>query len=121
MEVGEDGAQPGEIRPMEAVPIDGAHRDDPNADGRCACTDRLEQLLALRHRYLLGVVQGGQRAHARAAQRLVVEENPRDDQRAGERAPPGLVRARYEADAELAIETEEALAAGSSHAAECTS
>ena len=42
-------------------------------------------------------------------------------ERAREAAAPGLVRARHEADVELAIETEEALAAGSSHAAECTS
>ena len=51
-------------------------------------------------------------------QRSVVEENSGDDEGAGERPTPRLVGARNEADVELAIEPEEPLAAGSSHAAE---
>ena len=37
-------------------------------------------------------------------QRLVVEEHARDDERPGEAAPPGLVHARDEPQAELAVE-----------------
>ena len=61
-----------------------------------------------------------ERPDARAAERLV-EEHAGDDEWPGERAASRLVGARDEAHAELAIESEETLAAGSSHAAESTS
>ena len=44
------------------------------------------------------------------AQRAVVEQDARDDERAGERAAPRLVRAGDEARAEAAIEAQELLA-----------
>ena len=117
----EHGTQPGEIRAMEAVPIDRTDGHDPDADRGRARSDGLVQHLALLDRDLLRVVQRGERPDARAAQRVVVEEHAGDDERPRERAASRLVRARDEAHAELAIESEEALAAGSSHAAESTS
>jgi hypothetical protein len=53
-----------------------------------------------------------------AAERAIVEEHAGDDERPGERSPPGLVRTRHEAHAEPAIVCEEPLAARAGHAAE---
>src|SRR6476659_8163081 len=64
---------------------------------------------------LLGVVQQGKRPDPMSAQRLVVEEHPRDDERAGERAAARLVRARDEADAEPAVVSKQALAGRERH------
>ena len=106
---------------METMPIDRAHGHDPHADRGRARSDGLVQRFTLLDRDLLRVVQGRERPDARAAQRVVVEEDAGDDERPCERPAPRLVRARDEPHAELAIESEEALAAGSSHAAESTS
>ena len=121
VQIREHGPQAGEIRAVEAVPIDRAHGDDPDADRGRARSDGLVQPFTLLDRDLLRVVQERERTDARAAQRVVVEEDAGDDEWPCERTPPRLIRARDEPHAELAIESEEALAAGSSHAAECTS
>ena len=107
---------------MEAVPIDGAHRNDPDADRGCAHADGLEEHLALLDRDLLRVVERCERPDARAAERLVVEEHLKRRAGPAQRASRvRLVGARDEAHAELAIESEKTLAGGSSHAAESTS
>ena len=93
--------------PLRSISPAGTNRTliaDAHAD------DRMEELLALRVRELLRVVQRRQRPNARAAQQLVVEKDSGDDERACERAATGLVRSRDEAHAELAIDAEEALA-----------
>ena len=106
---------------MEAVPIDRADGDDSDADRGRTRTDGLVQHFTLLDRDLLRVVQGRERPDARAAQRVVVEEDAGDDERPCERPASCLVRTRDEPHVELPIESEEALAAGSSHAAESTS
>ena len=118
MKVGQHGPQTGEVRAMQPVEVDRPDRHDPNADRRRARADRLVQRLALGHRHLLGVVQRRERPDPRTTEPPVVEENARDDERPGERAATGLVGTRHEAHVELAIEPEESLTAGSSHAAE---
>ena len=101
-----------------AVAVDRADGHHPYADRRRAGSDRLEERLALGHRDLLRVVQRRERPDARPAELLVVEEDSGNDERPGERPAARLVGARDEARVELAIEPEEPLAAGSSHAAE---
>ncbi len=103
---------------MEPVPIDLAVRNHADADRRRARSDGLEQELALLDGDLLRVVQRREGPDARPAQLLVVEEHTSDDERARERPAACLVRSSDEARAELAIEPEETLAGGSSHAAE---
>ena len=70
----------------------------------------MEERLALVGRHLLRVVQRGEPPDARAAKELVVEQDAGDDERPGERASPGLVRARDEADAETPVVCEKPLA-----------
>ena len=118
MEICEHGPETGEIRAVEAVPVDRANRNDADADRGRAGRDRLEERLALLHGDLLRVVQRRERPHASPAQLLVVEEDARDDEGAGERSASGLVGPGDEANVELPIEPEKSLAAGSSHAAE---
>ena len=55
---------------------------------------------------LLRVVQPRERAAIRQRQPLEIEQDGRSDQRAGERAPSGLVGPGYEAPFERAIEGE---------------
>src|SRR5262245_40752114 len=120
MEVGEHRPESREVRAVQPVAVDRPDGHDPNADRRGARSDGLEERLALLDRDLLGVVQPCERAHAGTTQRLIVEEHARDDERPGERATARLVRTRDVADAELAVEPEETLAAGPSHAADNT-
>ena len=103
---------------MQAVPVDSPDRHDADADRRCAGTDRLEQGFAALDRDLLRVVQRRERPDARSTQLVVVEEDTRNHERAGERSTTGFVGSGNEAGVELPIEPEEPLAAGSSHAAE---
>ena len=103
---------------MQPVPVDRPHRHDAHADRSRAGADGLEQRLTLLDRHLFRVVQRRERPDAWAAELLVVEEHAGDDERACERPATGLVGARDEARVELAVEPEETLAAGSSHAAE---
>ena len=115
MQVGEDGPQAREIRAMEPGAVDISDGHDPDADARRAADDAVEELLALLVADLLRVVQARERADTRAAQRGVVEEDPRDDERPGERASARLVCTRDEADAEAAVVCEEALAGRATH------
>ena len=103
---------------MQAVPVDSPDRHDADADRRCAGTDRLEQGFAALDRDLLRVVQRRERPDARSTQLVVVEEDTCDDERTGERSATCLVGSGHEPRVELSIESEEPLAAGSSHAAE---
>jgi len=61
------------------------------------------ETLALVRLDLLGVVQAGERADAVAAERPVVEQDARDDERAGERAASRLVRAGDEPRTEAPV------------------
>src|ERR687896_362073 len=90
-------------------PADAA-RGDGDARGR-AQHARIE-LLAHLGRVLLGVVERGERAQVRERQPLVVEQHGRRHERAGEAAAARLVGPGDEADAEPAVEPEEAAAGG---------
>jgi hypothetical protein len=57
--------------------------------------------------HLLRVVEERERPDRVVAQTLVVEEDARGDERPGQAAAAGLVRARDEADAETAVEGEQ--------------
>jgi hypothetical protein len=76
----------------------------------------VEEALTLLEGDLLGVVQLRKWPHAVAAQRGVVEEDSRGDQRAGERPAARLVGAGHEASAELAVAAEQSLALARRHA-----
>ncbi len=117
-QIRENGAQRGEIRPMEARPVDLESGHDADADLRSAPQDCFEQRLALFLRDLLRVIESRERTHPRTAQRFVVEKNAGDDERTGKRAASRLVRPRDVANAEASVVCEEPLAAGTSHAAE---
>ena len=95
---------------MEAVAVDRAGRDHADDDLLRAGQHGVEELLAPLGRALLRVVQEPERADAVVAQRAVVEEDARDDQRPRERPAPGLVDPGDVAGAEAPIEAEEALA-----------
>ena len=118
VEVVEDCPQCGEVRAVQAVSVDLPHGDDPDADPRGALDHGVEEGLALVVSHLLRVVQRGEAPYAGAAELRVVEQHAGDDERAGERPPSGLVRARDVTDAEAPVEPEKALAGGASHAAE---
>src|SRR5919106_423494 len=115
MQVCENGTEAGEIRAVEPGAVDLAVRHETHADLRRTAHDRVEERLALIVRELLRVVQVAERADAVAVQGGIVEEDARDDEGAGERAAPGLVGTRDEADAELSIVCEEPLAWWSGH------
>ena len=95
---------------MQAATVDLDRRDDADDDAGRAAEHRVEELLALGVRALLGVVEASERPRAGVAQALVVEQHAGDDQRAGERAAAGLVRARHPARAEAPVEAEQPLA-----------
>jgi hypothetical protein len=105
-------AKGGEVGLVQAAAVDRAHaaRDHVHAQG--AAQDERVELLARLGGVLLGVVQGAQRAQLARGDRVVVEQHPGGDQRAGEAAAPGLVRAGHQARAERAVESEQAPAAG---------
>ncbi len=93
---------------MQAAAVDAAHaaRDDVDLDRRAQ--HEREQRLARRGVVLLGVVQRAERADLADAERLEVEEDGGRDERPGEAAAAGLVGARHPADAEAAVEAEQA-------------
>ena len=103
---------------MQAVPVDRPDGNDADADRGRARSDRLVQRLAVLDGDLFRVVERGKRSDARSPQLVVVEEDTRNHERAGERSTTCLVGSGHEARVELPIEPEETLAAGSSHAAE---
>ena len=76
---------------MQPVAVDLAPADRAHDDALRAADHRAEERLALGLAALLRVVQAGQRADAVVAQARVVEQDAGDDQRPGERPPPGLV------------------------------
>ena len=111
-------SEPPQVRAVEPVAVDVGGRDHAHRHLRRGEEHRLEELLAGLGLDLLRVVEEREGARPVAVQELVVEEDAGDDERAGERAPAGLVRAGDEADAEPAVVAKEPLADGSGHAAE---
>ena len=103
---------------MQAVAVDLGGRDHLRTTRSAQPSTAAEQLLALLRRDLLRVVQQRERADAVVAQAGVVEQDSGDDERARERTAAGLVGARDEACAELAIEAEEAVNRGAGHGGE---
>ncbi len=120
MEVREDSAQSREVRAVQPRSVDLARGHDPDAHAGRSRQHGLEKNLAVLSRHLLGVVQCRERSNPRAPQQVVVEEHTGDDERPCERAAAGFVGPSYEANTETSIESEEALAGGSSHAADNT-
>jgi hypothetical protein len=78
---GQHRAQAVEVAAVQPAPVDLAGRDEPDGDPVGARDDRPEQLLAPLGRELLRVVQERKRADAMVAERPVVEEDARDDER----------------------------------------
>jgi len=74
--------QPGEIRAMESLAVDLRVRDHLDRDLRRRREDGSEERLPVLGADLLRVVQLRQRADAVVAQRLVVEKDACDDERA---------------------------------------
>ena len=89
----EDRPHRGQVRAMESVGVDLAGRDRPNGDLGATGHDCAKQFLPSSGRQLLGVVQQRQRPYSVVAQTSVVEQHARDDERACQRAPAGLVGA----------------------------
>ena len=116
VQLGEDGAEPPEVRPVEPLAVDLGRRDHADGDPRRRGQDRVVQPLALVGIDLLRVVESRERPDPTVAQRRVVEEDAGDDQRAGERAAPRLVRTCDEARLEAPVEPEQALTRGDRHA-----
>ena len=77
-------AQPVQVRPVQPGAVDLSRRDDLHGNPSCAREHRSEQLLAVLGRDLLRVVQLCERPNAMVAQRVVVEKDAGDDERAGE-------------------------------------
>ena len=94
---------------METGAVDLARRHGADAHPRSGAEHGAKELLTLVVAALLRVVQARERAYPMVAQRRVVEQDARDDEGAGERAAPRLVRPRDPARAQAAVEAEEAL------------
>ena len=77
-------AKPVQVRPVQPNAVDFSRRDDLHRDPRRAVEHRAEQLLPVLGRDLLRVVQLRKRPNAMVAQRVVVEQDAGDDERAGE-------------------------------------
>ena len=92
---------------MQAASVDPAHAAHRDRDPRRRPHDDRVQRLALLGGPLLGVVEVAERAAVAQREPLVVEQDRGGDQRARERAAPGLVGAGDEARAELAVEAEQ--------------
>ena len=82
-----------EIRAVHAAAIDLARGRDDHAHARRAREHRVVELLALRERARLRVVELRERRTHAALQAAVVEQHAAGDERARKRAAPGLVRA----------------------------
>jgi hypothetical protein len=76
--------QPVQVRPVQPNAVDLPRRDDLHRDPRRAVEHRAEQLLPVLGRDLLRVVQLRKGPNAMVAQRVVVEQDAGDDERAGE-------------------------------------
>jgi len=73
-----------QVRSVQPRAVDLARRDDLHGDSGRAVENCAKQLLPILARDLLRVVQLRERANAMVAQRVVIEQNARDDERAGE-------------------------------------
>ena len=100
---------------MEAVAVDVARGNDAHRYLCRGAQHGSQQHLSHLRVDLLRVVQKRQRPDAVPLQQLVVEEDAGDDERACQRAPPRLVRARDEADSETAVEAKQALTRRGAH------
>jgi hypothetical protein len=110
MELGQDGAERGEIGAMQPEVVDLTNGDDPHADLRGGAHDCTEERLALFVRNLLRVVEARERSYARSVQELVVEEHPRDNERPRERAAARFVGPCDETHAKTPVERQQLLA-----------
>ena len=95
---------------MQAVAVDLSGRDHANGDTLGATDNGAEEILAPFRRALLRVVEEAERPDTVVAQRAVVEEHARHDERACKGAASRLVRTGNEARAEASIEAQELLA-----------
>jgi hypothetical protein len=105
----EGPSKPVQVRPVQALAVDLARRDDLDGDPGRTGENRAEELLSVLGRDLLRVVQLRERPNAVVAKRVVVEEDAGDDERAGERAAAGLVSPGDEASAEPSVEPQQPL------------
>ena len=85
-EVGEDVAEPVEVRAVQAVPVDVAGRDDPHGHVRRASSTAEQHLAHLGATCFESFSSASGRVDA--VQRVVVEEDAGDDERPCQRAPP---------------------------------
>ena len=109
-EIGEHGAQPPEVRAVEAVAVDVAGRDHANRHLRRRIEHRPEKRSRTSGSTCLESFSSASGRVRSAVERVVVEQDAGDDERSRERAPARLVRAGDEADAEPAVVAEKPLA-----------
>jgi hypothetical protein len=93
---------------MKRSRVDAARAPGHDVDLDRGAQDHREELLARLDVVLLGVVEDAEGADLADAQRVHVEQDRRRDERAGQATAPGLVGPRDPADAEPAIELEQA-------------
>jgi hypothetical protein len=101
-------AQRGEVGAVQAAAVDAAHAPRHRVDLDGGAQDEREQPLTGLDVVLLGVVQRAERADVGDRERLEVEEDGRGDERTGEAAAAGLVGPGDPADAQPAVELEQA-------------
>jgi hypothetical protein len=94
---------------VQTIVVDARGGDDTHGDACGALEHGVEEPLALVRIDLLGVVEPPEGTHPVTAQAVVVEQDTRDYERAGERSPPGLVGSGDEPRPQTAIEPEKAL------------
>ena len=104
LEAAAERRQVGDVQAAGVDAANAAHRDRDAIDR--SQHDRVE-LLALLGAALLGVVELAERAPVAQAEALVVDQHRGGDQRAGERAAPGLVGAGDVARAQRAVEAKQ--------------
>lgn len=114
-DIGEHSPKAPEVRAVQSLAIDSLGRDHANRDRRRGSEHRVVELSTLLRLDLFRVVQPRKTPHADTAQRVVVEEDTCDDQRAGERAAPRFIRPGDASHTESTIEPEQPLA-GREHA-----
>ena len=102
-------SQPVQVRPVQPGAVDLTRGDDLDGDTRGTVEHCAKELLPLLGRNLLRVVQLRERPNAMVAQRVVVEKNAGNNERAGERAAACLVSPGDEASAEPSVELQQPL------------
>ena len=102
-------SQPVQVRPVQPGAVDLSRRDDLHGNPGRARKHRPEQLLTVLRRDLLRIIQLRERPNAMVAQRVVVEKNAGNNERAGERAAACLVSPGDEASAEPSVELQQPL------------